>query len=174
MNQSQAVAYFPDNQANPVAGYVIFENTTTNSCIVRAYFSKLPPGDHGFHIHKAGDLRGEGCKGACDHFHTGPPANHGGPPGATKHRHTGDLGNISTTAGPFYKSYELNGVSVQDLYGRSVIVHAEPDDLGKGPHEDSKTTGHSGKRIACAIIGRASCPDEIMPAKRRTRKVPKQ
>jgi Cu/Zn superoxide dismutase len=27
--------------------------------------------------------------------------------------------------------------------------------LGHGPHEDSKTTGHSGKRIACAIWGRS-------------------
>jgi Cu-Zn family superoxide dismutase len=35
-----------------------------------------------------------------------------------------------------------------------VIVHADEDDLGRGEAEDSKTTGHSGKRIACAIIGR--------------------
>jgi hypothetical protein len=26
--------------------------------------------------------------------------------------------------------------------------------LGKGPHSDSKTTGHSGVRMACAIFGR--------------------
>jgi hypothetical protein len=49
-------------------------------------------------------------------------------------------------------------VSLADLYGRSIIVHEDRDDLGKGPHEDSKTTGHSGKRIACAIIGRGSMP----------------
>lgn len=167
--QQQAVAYFPENQG--VAGYVIFEDSTNKSCIARAYFSKLPPGDHGFHIHKAGDLRGEGCHGACDHFHVGSPCDHGGPPSlrSKNERHTGDLGNISTKAGPFYKSYELEGVSVEDLYGRSVIVHADPDDLGKGPHEDSKTTGHSGKRIACAIIGRTSCAN-----KRHTLKAPKR
>jgi Cu-Zn family superoxide dismutase len=168
--QQQAVAYFPDNQEGGVAGYVIFENSANKSCIVRAYFSKLPPGDHGFHIHKAGDLRGEGCHGACDHYHVGPPSDHGGPTG--KRRHTGDLGNISTKAGPFYKSYELEGVTVEDLYGRSVIVHADPDDLGKGPHEDSKTTGHSGKRIACAIIGRAT-GSAAASSKRTTLKAPK-
>jgi Cu-Zn family superoxide dismutase len=43
---------------------------------------------------------------------------------------------------------------VEDLWGRSVIVHADPDDLGKGPFEDSPTTGHSGARIACAVFGR--------------------
>lgn len=172
--QQQAVAYFPDNQS--VSGYVIFEGND-ETCIVRAYFSKLPPGDHGFHIHKAGDLRGEGCHGACDHYHVGPPCDHGGPPSSSgssrSNRHTGDLGNISTKAGPFYKSYELKGVSVEDLYGRSVIVHADPDDLGKGPHEDSKTTGHSGKRIACAIIGRASCANAVV-SKRTTLKAPKR
>ena len=45
-------------------------------------------------------------------------------------------------------------MEAEDLWGRSVIVHADPDDLGKGDADDSKTTGHSGKRIACAIIGR--------------------
>ena len=60
---------------------------------MEATFTQLE-GLHGFHIHKAGDLRGEGCKGACDHYHVGPPQVHGGPPGHGK-RHTGDLGNVS-------------------------------------------------------------------------------
>lgn len=119
-----------------------------------ASFVQLPPGQHGFHIHKAGDLRGEGCQGACAHFHKGSSANHGGAPGETKHRHTGDLGNISLEDGKVKKTYHLKGVSVQDLWGRSAIVHADEDDLGLGPHDDSKTTGHSGGRIACAIFGR--------------------
>jgi Cu-Zn family superoxide dismutase len=112
----------------------------------------LPPGEHGFHIHKAGDLRGEGCKLACDHFHKGPPTTHGGPPSSGGHRHTGDLGNVSM-ANP-NRRYLLKNLTTEELFGRSVIVHADPDDLGKGPFEDSKTTGHSGRRIACAVIGR--------------------
>ena len=141
-----AVAVFDTNK---VIGEVLFSNTP-KGCRVHATFTKLPPGEHGFHIHKAGDLRGDGCKGACDHYHIGAPQHHGGPPGRGQ-RHTGDLGNIS---GHFERSYYLSGVRVEDLWGRSVIVHADPDDYGKGGEEDSLTTGHSGARIACAIIGR--------------------
>ena len=32
-------------------------------------------------------------------------------------------------------------------------VHADPDDLGKGGHPDSLTTGHAGGRLACGVIG---------------------
>lgn len=35
-------------------------------------------------------------------------------------------------------------------------VHADPDDLGKGGHELSSTTGNAGARVACAVIGRAA------------------
>ncbi|XP_077218821.1 uncharacterized protein LOC143853012 [Tasmannia lanceolata] len=39
------------------------------------------------------------------------------------------------------------------VVGRAVVVHADPDDLGKGGDELSKTTGNAGGRIACGIIG---------------------
>lgn len=124
---------------------------------LRARFSVLPPGRHGFHIHQAGDLRGEGCVGACAHWHVGRAGvRHGGPPvSSASHmgeRHTGDLGNV--VAGGTYV-YELVGVRISDLWGRTLIVHADEDDLGHGPHEDSGTTGHSGARIGCAVFGRA-------------------
>ena len=32
-------------------------------------------------------------------------------------------------------------------------VHADVDDLGKGGHELSKTTGNAGGRLACGVIG---------------------
>ena len=137
-------------------------------CRLRVVFTYLPSGEHGFHIHKAGDLRGEGCKGACEHYHIGPAANHGPAPSHhNQERHTGDLGNIALgPAGrPFRHTYFLKDVQPADLFGRSLIVHADPDDLGHGPHEDSKTTGHSGARIACAIFGRGSAP-----AKNHTRR----
>lgn len=123
---------------------------------VQSVFTRLPEGHHGFHIHKAGDLRGEGCKGACDHWHKGKPTTHGGPPSHKGPRHTGDLGNLQMPAGKEELRVQqfLKNVTLEDLYGRSVIVHEDEDDYGMGPHDDSKTTGHSGARIACAVIGR--------------------
>jgi superoxide dismutase, Cu-Zn family len=39
------------------------------------------------------------------------------------------------------------------VIGRSFVVHKDMDDLGLGPYPDSKTTGHSGARVACGVIG---------------------
>jgi len=146
--QAQAVAVF---NTRSVKGDVSFTNKGA-SILVEAVFTKLPPGEHGFHIHKAGDLRGEGCKGACAHFHKGSqPGTHGGPPGSKGLRHTGDLGNISS---PGTYKYTIRNLSAEELFGRSLIVHEDADDLGLGDEADSLTTGHSGRRIACAVIGR--------------------
>lgn len=156
-----------------VKGEVLFYQRK-NGVVLKSLFTKLPPGKHGYHIHRAGDLRGEGsqlacdssprralsataCSGCCDHWHKGPLTHHGGPPSSTETRHTGDLGNIELVAGkPLELEQFLRGVTVDELYGRSLIVHADEDDYGKGGHEDSKTTGHSGKRIACSLIGRTA------------------
>jgi Cu-Zn family superoxide dismutase len=120
---------------------------------IQYVFTRLPPGPHGFHIHRAGDLRGEGCKAACDHWHKGKPTSHGGPPTHKGPRHTGDLGNLDMEKNEKGQMF-LKHVTLEELYGRSVIVHEDEDDYGMGKEEDSKTTGHSGARIACGIIGR--------------------
>jgi Cu-Zn family superoxide dismutase len=158
-----AVACFNDK----VKGEVVAIQTRRGVSLT-AFFTDLPAGEHGFHIHRAGDLRGEGCAGACEHFHRGPPSRHGDAPSANKYlpRHTGDLGNI--IANKRY-TYFLHRVSIADLLGRSVIVHADPDDLGLGNFPDSATTGHSGARIGCAIFGRAA-PCAAVAATRRAKR----
>jgi len=147
---SQAVAVF---NTRSVKGIVTLKERKAG-LYIEAIFTELPEGEHGFHIHKAGDLRGEGCKLACDHYHKGPPCNHGGPPTHPGPRHTGDLGNVRENV---KYTYTLKDVLIADVLGRSFIVHAKPDDYGKGGFDDSLITGHSGARIACSIIGRVEC-----------------
>ncbi len=103
---------------------------------------------HGFHIHETGDLR-EGCKSCCAHYN---PDNteHAGLEGG----HAGDLGNIKTDEeGVCDMTIRTDKFIVDNILGRSVIIHEDEDDLGLGEFEDSKTTGHSGSRIACSVIG---------------------
>lgn len=160
----QAIAVF---RTDKVEGEVVASNSS-EGVILTATFTKLPPGLHGFHIHKAGDLRGEGCQGLCEHYDIGHHA-HGGSPRSSGERHTGDLGNIELKDDKkqMRKTYVLKGVMVHDLWGRSIIVHEDEDDLGKGPFEDSLVTGHSGKRMACAIFGRSQCSPKYNKTRKR-------
>lgn len=157
--QKNAVAVF----STPTVKGEVLVKPCTKGVLLTATFTELPPGKHGFHIHKAGDMRGKGCLGLCAHYDNGNHS-HGGAPHSKKtrnkkskkqSRHTGDLGNIEKKRNKtLRRRYCLSDVSVKDLWGRSIIVHEDEDDLGKGGHEDSHTTGHSGKRMACAIFGR--------------------
>ena len=121
---------------------------------INAEITGLAPGLHGFHIHQFGNLT-QGCKTAGPHYNP-HGKTHGGPD--DEERHVGDLGNV--TAGEdgvavFEIQKEL-GIHLSgefSILGRSCVVHANEDDLGKGGHELSKTTGNAGGRLACGVIG---------------------
>ena len=103
---------------------------------------------HGFHIHESGDLR-EGCKSCCAHYNP-DEKEHGG----LDNGHKGDLGNIKTDEdGNCSMTIRTDKFIVDEILGRSIIIHQDEDDCGLGQFEDSKTTGHSGARIACSVIG---------------------
>ncbi|CAM8895862.1 hypothetical protein QQ045_026590 [Rhodiola kirilowii] len=136
-----------------VKGSVQFLQDPKGVIQVRGRISGLKPGLHGFHIHSLGDTT-NGC------ISTGPHYNplkqpHGGP--SDRERHAGDLGNI--VAGPdgvadfLIEDRQIPLTGQHSILGRAVVVHADPDDLGKGGHELSKTTGNAGARIGCGIIG---------------------
>ncbi|KAJ8917221.1 hypothetical protein NQ315_012713 [Exocentrus adspersus] len=126
-----------------VKGTVFFNQASSSSPVeVTGEITGLGQGLHGFHIHEFGDNT-NGCISAGAHFN---PHNkdHAGPNDGD--RHVGDLGNVEAGS---------NGVAKgeHNIVGRTVVVHADPDDLGKGGHELSKTTGNAGARLACGVIG---------------------
>jgi Cu-Zn family superoxide dismutase len=117
---------------------------------IHVYAETLTPGLHGFHIHQSGDLS-EGCKSLCDHYN---PDNttHGGPRSKSSHR--GDLGNISVNKkGIVDSNIKTKKLSLSEILGRSAIIHADKDDLGRGGNEESLKTGNAGKRVLCGVIG---------------------
>ncbi|PRQ45917.1 putative superoxide dismutase [Rosa chinensis] len=154
MGSVKAVAVISGGDKCPLLrGALQFVQGPQGPTHVRGKISGLSPGLHGFHIHALGDTS-NGCNSTGPHFN---PLNkaHGAP--SDKDRHAGDLGNV--TAGPdgvaevSVDDWQIPLSGPHSILGRAVVVHADPDDLGKGGHELSKSTGNAGARVGCGIIG---------------------
>ncbi|PRP87808.1 glycoside hydrolase family 3 protein [Planoprotostelium fungivorum] len=135
-----------------VKGTVNFKRLDNGRTKITAQVYGLTDGKHGFHVHQLGDLS-NGCTSAGPHFNPFKKT-HGGP--KDNERHVGDLGNIEKLPGKEPAEYSLEDSLIQldgehSIIGRSVVVHTNEDDLGRGGFEDSKTTGHAGGRIACGV-----------------------
>jgi Cu-Zn family superoxide dismutase len=158
----KGIAYFDGIN---IKGTVRFEEIDLDNHLVKITINLTgfePNTSHGFHVHEYGDLS-SGCDSACAHFN---PFNkpHGGRDGDGTNkdeRHVGDLGNIiADSSGNVLMEFTDHLIKLRgdkaNIIGRGLVIHADPDDCGKGSHPTSKTTGNSGKRIGCAVIGLAS------------------
>ncbi|XP_071937835.1 superoxide dismutase [Cu-Zn] [Coffea arabica] len=136
-----------------VKGTIYFTQEGDGPTTVTGEVSGLKPGLHGFHVHALGDTT-NGCLSTGPHFNPGGK-EHGAP--EDENRHAGDLGNITVgedgTASFNIVDKQIPLSGPLSVIGRAVVVHGDPDDLGKGGHELSKTTGNAGGRVACGIIG---------------------
>ncbi|XP_040887791.1 copper chaperone for superoxide dismutase-like isoform X1 [Toxotes jaculatrix] len=136
-----------------IQGVVRFLQLSEERCLIDGTIDGLEPGLHGLHIHTLGDLT-QDCNSCGEHYN--PFGRQHGGPGDTE-RHVGDLGNI--VAGPDGRAsfrQEDSHLKVWDVIGRSLVVDAGEDDLGRGSHPLSKLTGNSGERLACGIIARSA------------------
>ena len=150
----QAIAVFQDKLR---CSYVSFFQDSIHSPVkINVHAFHLSPGKHGFHVHKKGNLFKTDCSLCEGHWN---PMNkqHGGL--NDENSHAGDLGNIiANSKGEVLKHLSTDKLTLfgkNSIIGRSIIIHEDEDDLGKGGFKDSLETGHAGKRLDCAIIGYA-------------------
>ena len=143
-----AVIYPSKSGSADVRGTVTF-TPVADGVQVHAELTGLTPGKHGFHIHEFGDCSAADASSAGAHFN---PTNqpHAGPDAAA--RHEGDMGNVEADASGNAKlDYVDHQISLandaKSAIGRSVVVHAKPDDLKTQP------SGDAGGRVACGVIG---------------------
>ncbi|XP_022913215.1 superoxide dismutase [Cu-Zn]-like [Onthophagus taurus] len=137
-----------------VKGTLFFEQQDESSAVkITGDVCGLGKGLHGFHIHEFGDNT-NGCISAGAHFN--PYGKDHGSPDASD-RHVGDLGNIEAGDDGMAKvnitDKMISLFGANNIIGRTLVVHADPDDLGVGGHELSKTTGNAGARLACGVVG---------------------
>ncbi|HEX7769206.1 MAG TPA: superoxide dismutase family protein [Dokdonella sp.] len=106
-----------------------------------------PAGVHGFHVHETGDCSALDASSAGAHYNPAGAA-HGDPASVT--HHAGDIPNVQADeSGRARVDARVQGVSLggaNDIIGRALIVHADPDDYTTQP------SGNSGARIACGVI----------------------
>ncbi|KAI6814115.1 Superoxide dismutase [Hortaea werneckii] len=138
-----------------VKGTVTFEQAsesadTTVSWTISGHDANA---ERGMHVHAFGDNT-NGCTSAGPHFNP-HQRTHGAP--VDSERHVGDLGNFKTdghgNAQGSVTDKLVKLIDPESVFGRTIVVHAGTDDLGKGGNEDSKKTGNAGGRPACGVIG---------------------
>ena len=91
----------------------------------------------GFHIHAGGSCTGEGFADTESHYN----------PGEDIHpQHAGDLPPLLSNDGKAYMKVLSNRFSIEEIIGRTVIIHNAPDDFRTQP------SGNAGVKIACGVI----------------------
>ncbi len=99
-------------------------------------------GVYGFHIH-------EGC--SCTGNEKDPFADTGGhynPCDCDHPKHAGDLPPLFGSCGCAWLAFFPNRFTIREILGRTVVIHAHPDDFHTQP------AGDSGMKIGCGKI----CP----------------
>uniref|UniRef100_T1IQZ2 Superoxide dismutase copper/zinc binding domain-containing protein n=1 Tax=Strigamia maritima TaxID=126957 RepID=T1IQZ2_STRMM len=111
-----AVCIFMGN----LIGSLIFLQQQTHDGVVHVtgQIRNLSEGEHGFHIHKSGDLR-NGCMNANSHYN---PFNKTHGASEDEEKHVGDLGNMFV---------ESNGVAVLDAKFEHVTLHGHYSVIGR-------------------------------------------
>lgn len=144
MNKPYAEAAIAGNRANPkLNGIVKFFKTPFKGILIESEIFGLPDDTenesknfYGMHIHEFGN-----CTPPFD-----KTGEHYNPEGSPHPYHAGDLLPLIGSRGYTYSAFFDNSFDIDDIIGKSVIIHARPDDFTTQP------SGNSGEKIGCGII----------------------
>lgn len=98
----------------------------------------------GFHIHE-----GESCSGNSEDLFANTKM-HFNPRQCRHPYHAGDMPPLFGADGYAFSAFLSNRFSVDEIYGRTVVIHSQPDDFITQP------SGNSGIKIACGEITRVA------------------
>lgn len=151
-NVQSAIAYIKGGPLAPeLKGTVTFKDVQ-NGTMVCAHITGLPQympasgnsapiGPHGFHIHENGScVIGNSLEPFQD------AGGHWNPDGQPHGNHSGDFPVLFSNNGIAKTCFFTNKFKTNDILGKSIIIHENPDDFRSQP------SGNSGKRLACGII----------------------
>lgn len=152
-NRNQtAVAYVLGGPLRPHISGVVFFHDTPGGTLVSAQISGLPDykpatatenpiGPHGFHIH---------VNGTCEEGDINNPfqaaGGHWNPTNQPHGNHAGDFPVLFSNSGRAYMGFFTNKFRVNEVVGKAVIIHENPDDYRSQP------AGDAGKRLACGVV----------------------
>ena len=147
----RALVTIEAKSGSKLEGTAVFSRMEGNWISVRIDVRNVAPGLHATHIHEHADCSSPDGKSAGGHWN--PTAKKHGKWGqADGEFHLGDLGNIEVGAdGTGYlvlstDQWTMGDGGPMDIVGKSIIVHASPDDFTTQP------TGNAGDRIGCGPI----------------------
>lgn len=143
-NQPNAIATISGNTDNPMLqGTVKFYATPIGGILVEAQVIGLPNAFklyssrfYGFHIHEKGN-----CKN--NFANTG---NHYNPRNLPHPDHAGDMPPLMSSQGFAYSIFYTERFTIDEIIGKSVVIHSNPDDFVSQP------SGNAGIKIGCGVI----------------------
>ena len=149
--KSQVTAMCELEQSETVKGTILLRQLAEGQgTIIVGKITGLEPGSHGFHIHEFGDLT-NGCESAGGHYNP-DDVDHGG----LEQGHVGDLENVTANTDGIADftiiAKRVDLIGERSVIGRSIVIHSDEDDLGKGGDAESLKTGNAGERLACGVI----------------------
>lgn len=143
-HQPDAQAWVRGGESYPdISGIVNFYRTPYAGVLIEVEMFNLPyerdaanTGFYAMHIHENGDCT--------------PPFNrtgdHYNPTNAAHPQHAGDMPPLLSNQGYAWMSFYDKRFQLQDIVGKSIVVHSDRDDFTSQP------SGDAGSKIACGEI----------------------